>query len=821
MNLWKNFRFAARQLTKNPAFTLTILLTLGLCIGANTAIYSVVDRLFFKALPYPDPSRLVLLTTLFREGGASGVGTSQDGHQWELVRDGASLLDSAVFGSAAGVNLFAAGRVEYVINQRVSANYFHVLGIGPLIGREFSREDDKPNGPALTILSYGLWQRVFHGDPKTVGRTIDLRGSPHTVIGIMPTGFHSLPPGTEDVGTNAAADVWTPLHPSRSGEGSGTNYGIVARLKPGVTAAQANAQLNSILHEYFASKHFPPGVSAEERALQLQAGLTYDVRSSVYLMWVAVGLVLLIGCVNIAGILLARSAARSREIATRMALGAGRTRVVSELLAESVLLAVLGGALGLGIGYLALEGLVRLNPSEFAIFGSPHLDVRVMAVMLGVSLATSIVFGLVPAFDATAVDLRSALAEAGRGSAGSRRQWKRQALVFAEVALGVVIVIVAGLVIRTFAILVNANPGFDPNHVITATASLQDARYSTTSAGARLFRESLERMRQTSGVESAAVALTPPYGRPLNDCISKIAGRPPQDCLTNLTWVTPGLFETLRIRLLQGRTFNEGDNANGAPVAIVNAAFVKRFLRNERDPLGVSVTIEGKDWRVVGVVNNVQEQNGWGKEWGPIDQFSEVYVPVDQLPDALFAGANVWFSPVWIVRTRGDVGSLPDLMRRALESVDQRLPFSSFKTLFEVRGASLRQQRYEATLFSALAALAVLLAALGVYGLIAQSVAQRTREMGIRLALGATTAQVVRAAALPGITLSLAGTGFGVVLALFVTRLLKSMIWGVSSTDPLTFVAVAILVILVAGVSSTLPAMRLTRLDPALTLRDE
>lgn len=818
MTLRNDFRHAARQLAKNPAFTITILATLGLCIGANTAIYTVVDTLFFKPLPYPDPNRLVLLCTVVSKGGAFDVDTSQDGFQWELVRDHASLLDSAVYSNAAGINLVADRRVEYVINQRVSANYFHVLGIEPLVGREFTRQEDVPNGPSLTVLSYGLWQRVFHRDPAIVGRTVNLRGSPHTVVGIMPPGFRSLPAGVGSISATDPPDLWTPLRATHSGEGSGDNYGVIARLNPGVTPAQANAQLNSILQDYFARRHFPRGMSAEEKALPLQNGLTYDLRSSVHLMWGAVLLVLIIGCINIAGLLLARSATRSREIATRMALGAGRARVVAELFAEALLLAVLGGVLGLALGYVALEGLLRLNPGEFNMFGPVHLDLRVMAIMLAISLATSILFGLFPAFETTTVDLRAALAEAGRSSTGSRRQWKRQLLVLAEVALGVVLVVAAGLLVRTFNILVNASPGFDPNHVFTATASLQDPRYATAAAGARLFRESLERIRQIPGVESAAVALTPPYARALNEGVRIVGSN--NSGLTNCTYATPGLFETLRIHLLRGRLFTNGDNANAARVVVVNESFVRRYLRDQPEPLGTPIRLENKIWQIIGVVNDVQVKMGWGG-LAPVDQFAGVYVPVDQFPDGIFAMANVWFSPVWIVRTHGEIPSLPESMRRALQVVDPRLPFSSFQSIFAFRGASLQNQRYQATLFSALAILAVLLAALGIYGLIANSVAERTREMGIRLALGATPKQLVRTAAAPGIALSLGGIGCGVMLALVAARLLKSLIWRISGADPLTFVSVSVLVVLIAALSSILPALRLTRLDPAQTLRNE
>jgi predicted permease len=814
MTLWNNFRYAARQLAKSPAFTITVLATLGLCIGANTAIYSVVDAVFFRPLPYPNPDRLVMIANVYQHNGASGTETGQTGQVWELVRDHASFLNSAVYGSNGGVNLFAAGRVEYVQQQRVSANFFNVLGVAPLIGREFTRQEDVPGGPSLTILSYAMWQRLFHGDPSIIGRTVDLRGAPYTVIGIMPRGFR----------TDAPADLWTPLQPSPSGEGSGSNYAIIARLKPGVTFAQANGQLNSIMRPVIDEMHLPRSVSLEMKAVPMQIGLTVDLRSKITLMWGAVGLVLIIGCINIAGILLARSATRSREIATRMALGVGRTAVIGQLLAEAVLLAAGGALIGLIVGQFATYGLVRLSSGQFEIWNPVQLDFRVLAVMLAISLATSILFGLFPALEATSIDLRSALAEGGRSGAGSRRQWKRQALVFAEVALGVVLVIGAGLLIRTLTHLMNLNPGFNPDHVMTASLSLQDARYKTTAAGARLFRDSLARIREIPGVESGSVILNLPYERALNLNIQNISGRPITQSggLTNFIYGTPEIFTTLQMPLLRGRVFRDSDRADSLKVTVVNQAFVKHYLPTGQDAFGSQIQMMGGDgtYQIIGVVADVPQQNGWG-ESGPIAALPQMYVPADQMSDDSFQGVHTWFSPSWIVRTRATVPGLPDAMRRALEAFDPRLPFSAFHSMAEVRGQSLNQQRYQATLFSALAGLAILLAALGVYGLIAQSVAQRTREMGIRMALGASVGSVVKTAAAPGISLALAGIAAGLISALFATRLLKSLIWGVTATDPLTFIFVALLLIAVAAISSIFPALRLTRLDPAQTLRDE
>jgi predicted permease len=812
--MWSDIRFGARQLRKAPALTFTVVGTLALCLGANTAIYTVVDRLFLRPLPYPDASRLAMIMQVAEKGGVSETDNSQTGQMWEIVRDHATFLDSAVYGMPSGVNLVAGGRVEYVEQQRVSANFFHVLGVLPQIGREFRRREDVPGGPPLAILSHGLWKRDFFGDHNITGRTIELRGAPYTVIGVMPPGFR----------TDQPADLWTPLQPSTSGEGGGDNYGVIARLKPGVTLAQVNGQLASITRSAIDEMHLPKGLSVIEAAAPLQLGLTYDMRSKVKLMWSAVGLVLLIGCVNIAGILLARSATRSREIATRLALGAGRTRIIRQLLAEAFLLALGGGVFGLLVGRLVLAGLVRLNPHEFDMWGPLHMDWRVMAVMLAAALATSFLFGLFPAWEATSIELRAALSEAGRSSAGGRRQWKRQALVFAEVALGVMLVVGAGLLIRTLATLMSANPGFNPTHVLTASLSLQDARYQTTATGTRLFRDSLTRIRQIPGVESAAVALTVPYQRPLNMGVKQIPGHTldPLNTVTYFTYATPGMFETLQIPLLRGRVFTEADNASAAKVLVVNQAFLRRFLPDVADPLGVAVDIDGGAHKIVGVVGNVQQKKSWGGgQWGPVDAFAQAYEPVAQFSDKDFALVHTWFSPNWIVRTRGNVAGLPEAMRRALQSVDPQLPFSNFANMTELRANSLSQQRYLATLFSALAGLALLLAALGVYGLVAQSVTQRRREMGIRLALGATTRNVIRTAAAPGIILTLSGAAAGLLLSVFATRLLKSLIWGVSAFDPLTFAVVALVLIAVAGFASLVPSLRLSSLDPAQTLRDE
>ncbi|MBV9761594.1 MAG: ABC transporter permease [Acidobacteriaceae bacterium] len=818
MPIYRDLRYAARQLRKSPAFTLAVLVTLALCVGANTAVFSVVDTLFFRPPPYSKPEKLAVITTVRRFRGAVDVDTSQDGAQWEAVRDHANLLDAAVFGAAAGVNLVAQNRVEYIGNERVSANFFRVLGVPPLLGREFTGQEDVPNGPRLAVVSYRLWRTVFHSDPRILGETIQLRGEPHTIVGVMPEGF--LPPADTFDSDPLPIDVWTPLRPTATGEGAGNNFEVIARLKPGVTFQQADAQLQSVLRPVF-EQRMRPGLEFAERAMPFQSGATYEIARGVRLMWGAVVIVLMIGCVNIAGLLLARSAARSRELATRFALGATRRAALRELLCESLLLAVLGGALGILLGSFGLKALLLLNPGVFEIFGPVALNGRVAAIMLLVSAAASLVFGLVPALQATSLDLRSSLSEGGRASTWRRGVWTRRGLVFVEVTLGVVLVAAAGLLIRTFATLAGADPGFDPKNVMIASASLQDARYSASARGDRLFRDSLARIRQIPGVVSAAVALTPPYARPLNECASQVNGRPVNNCLVNFIYATPQMFDTLRMKLLRGRYYTESDRASTLPVAVANEAFVRRFLNHGEPMIGSTVKVEGLEWRIVGVTGNVQQKNGMGGDWGPVDAFPQLYVPVSQLPDGFFAGVHLWFSPVWMVRTHGAVPGLIEKMRAALAETDPQLPFASFHSMQTIAGRALQAERYRAVLFSTFAGLALLLAAVGVYGLIAQSVAQRTREMGIRLALGATPSDLVRTAAAPGILLSLSGVGAGLMLAAILTRLLKTLIWGVQPGDPVTFVAVGFLLLAVASLSSVLPAARLARIDPALTLRDE
>lgn len=811
MVLWNDVRFAFRQLRKSPAFTLVVLATLALCIGANTAVYSVLDAVLLRPVPYPEPDRLALVITASRQGGSENINDAQTGALFEAVRDRARALECAAFAGTGGVNFAAEGRLEYIQQQRVSAGFFHVLGVAPQFGREFTRQEDVPHGAPVVVLSYGFWRRVFHGDLGVLGRGINLKGEPYTVVGIMPRDFRTTSP----------VDVWTPLRPSRSGEGGGSNYGVVARLRAGVTWTEAAEQLKALSRGLMEEPGFPRETSSfEERIVPLQSGLTNDIRSDLLLTWAAVLAVLLIGCVNISGLLLARSGARSREIATRMALGGNRMAILRQLLVESLLLALAGGAAGIALGAYAIDWLKRLGAEKSQLWHPIELDARVLAAMLGIAVLTSLVFGLVPALQTTRIDIRSVLIEAGRGVSGGRRRWSRNVLVAAEVALSLVLLVSAGLLVKTLGYLNGLTPGFDTHNVIAAEASLQDARYQTSEAVNKLFTQTLEQIRQIPGVQSAAVALTLPYERPLNDGFRLLDGDDREGHGTEVVYATPGYFETMRIPILGGRGLLTSDTPQSAMVAVVSQSFAAKWFPGSQ-AVGHHLRAEGTSREIVGTVGDVQQHSGLSGNLGPISIEPTVYVPASQTSGGFFKVIHVWFSPKWVIRAGGPTGNLAAQVQRAIAAIDSQLPIAGLKTVDDLQGVYIRDQRYLAALFSILAGIALLLAAIGLYGLISQSITQRTHELGIRLALGATPPETMAAVMKPGILLALAGIGAGYALSLVAVRFLRHLLWGVRPTDPLTFLTMAAILLLVAALASLAPALRILRMDPAQTLRSE
>lgn len=817
----RDLRYAFRMLRKTPGFTVAAVLTLALGIGANTAVFSVADALLFTPLPYPQPSRLGVVGYHTRNvTRGENRSTGANGRMWFAVRDNTTTLDAAVIGGTAGVNLVANDRAAYVQQQRVSANYFHVVGIPPLLGREFTKDEDVPGGPAVCILNYGLWKTVFNGDQAVIGSAIQLRGEAYTVVGVLPDHF----PVTERTSFSGGqgVDLWTPLRPATSGEGGGVNYSVIARLHDGASWPEAAADVQHASPSAF--QNVARGDLAELTIEPMQRAMTAEIRQPLLMLWGAVAIVLLIACVNIAGLLLARGATRTREIATRMALGSGRSAVVRQLLVESAVLALLGGALGVLVGWVVLSVIGSLGAQVFDIWQPLGLNPRALFVTLAIALATSVFFGLAPAIQASRLDVNVGLSDGGtRAVAGGSNRWPRRLLVVAEVALGVVLLISGGLLIRTFVHLRDLDPGFDDRNIVTMSVSLQDARYKDPAAVHQLFEETLRRMRGIAGVEQAGVALGMPYTRLLNYGIVRIDGPtvdgPDNGQITNQSYVSPGYFEALKVPVRAGRVVTLADTAGSPKIAVVNDAFVARYYKSDPNVVGRHLRSGGDVREIVGVVGNVQQGSaGWGS-FGPISPLPCMYVPVAQTSSAFLTLVHTWFQPSWAVRSSLPMDALVPKLRQAIEAVDPHLPVAQVNTIAMLRGEKLAAQRFMMLLVAGLGALALLLSAVGLHGLIASGVNERTRELGIRMALGASGSQMLRNVVASGVALALIGVAIGGVAALAAARLLRSYLWGVESADPITFAAVGVTLLAVALVASILPALRVLRLDPAHTLR--
>ncbi len=797
-----DLRYAFRLIRQNWAFSLTVIAILALCIGVNTAVLAVVNSALIQPLPYPQPDQLAQLVAKFHHEGKDGSMEAFKGVTWEAIRDRTPSLDAAVYSDwVAGVNLGVDGNAVYVKQQRVCAGFFRVLGVAPLIGREFSPDEDRPGGAPAVILSHALWQKYFHGDPSVAGRGIVLRGEPYTVVGIMPAGFRS----------DTKADIWTPIRPSRTGEGGGQNYEIMARLRPGATWQQASGQLAALTQDLKREGVYDKNVDVRLTAIPLLEGLTADLRQPLMLLWAAVGFVFILGCINIGGMLLARSSGRVGEIATRLALGAPFSRIVRQLLIESTALGLLGGIAGAVAGWGALAALRQFGALTFPFLETVELDWRVLAGTLVLTLAAGLGFGLAPAWQATRVDLRSAQS-GSRGVAGRKRFLSLGGLVGGQVALTVPLLFGAGLLLRTFLHLWNLNPGFDPNHVMTARFSMQDARYKTAAEMNQLYDRALVRLHETPGIEAAAVSLSLPYERALNNGV-KVPGLM-DSVVTNMTYVTPEFFTALRIPLLRGRAFSLADSGASAKVAIVNEAFVKRYFKNGDilgQPLSAGI--------VVGIVGDVLEARaGWGN-YGPVASIPMIYIPATQAQGLTLL--HTWFSPSWIVRSSLDGPQVAKAIEDATRSADPLLPMASFRSVRDVKLESLTFQRFLAVLAGTIAALAMLLSAMGIYGLISNLVTERTKELGIRMALGSGVGRAVEVALRPGLTWVLGGVALGTAAALALERFLKSFLFGVQPGDPITLVAVGLGLLLATALASLIPASRIARLNPADTLRSE
>jgi putative ABC transport system permease protein len=814
----KDIKHSLRMFRQSPGFTATAVLALALGIGANTAIFSVVNTVLLKPLPYPEPERIVALMISSPQGNAF-VTSIPKFNVWK--EQNRVLEDISAFDAGGpGVNLSGGDRPEQIKAIRVSADYFHLFGAPIAIGRTFTSEEDRPGAGHFAVVSDGLWKRRFGADPKLVGSTIILGGEPHTVLGITGPGFVSNPP----------ADLWTPLQADPNSTDQAHYPRAAARLKPGVTLEMARAQMK-IAAEQFRRK-FPRamGPNGGFTAERLQDITVRNVRQSLLVLIAAVGFVLLIACANVASLLLARATGRQREIAIRAAIGAGRGRIIRQLLTESVLLSVTGGLLGLALGSVGVRALLAINPGNIPRIGEAGsavtLDWRVVAFTMAVSILTGILFGLIPALSASKPDLSSSLKESSsRSGTGLRQNKARGLLVITEVALALILLAGAALLIRSFQALRSVNPGFDSHNVLTMEMSLVGGRFNRTEALAQLARQAVERIEALPGVMAAATTcslpLEPSFGLPFT-----IEGRPLTDGPAHggADWrtVSPHYFDVFKIPIQRGRSFTDRDDGGGAGVVLINEAMAHEFWPKE-NPVGQLLSI-GKGMggafqepprQIIGVVGDVRD-DGLNTNPGPI-----MYIPVAQVKDGITALNNNIAPLTWAIRTKVDPYSLSTAIQNQVLSVNRDLPLAHIRSMERVVSQSTARSDFNMTLLSVFAASAMLLAAIGIYGLMAYSVQQRTQEIGIRIALGAGPSEMRNMIVFQGMRLALSGVVIGVAASFGLTRLMSSLLFGVKASDPLVFATVAVLLSAIALLATYIPARRATRIDPLTALRYE
>lgn len=803
-------RVTARQLWRNPGFSLTVIFTLMVSIGANTAVFSLVNALMLKRLPYAHPERIGTIYSRVSGPQKSDQRKLLDGGQWELLRDNVPSLMSAISAvssaGSSGVNFRAGSHVQYLHAGRISAHYLDVLGIQLVAGRNFSSEEDLPHGPKAAILSYALWRNVFSDDYAVIGQSIWLKGEPHTVVGVLPPGL-SLP---------INADIYTALQPTRAGEGQGTNFEVITRLRDGATWQQADAEINrawAAQAEDFERNN--PGTQVVYYSVSLQKGETSELRPQILTLMLATGLILVIACANLAGLTLVRMLRRTPEFATRLAIGASRWQIQRQLMLESLMLALTGGIAAMGVGWITLRGMLSLLPEDFLPVARVPLDSQVLAFALLAALLTTVLFGTLPALLAGRADLHSSMAT--RTVAVEDRLRLRQVLIAGEVALTVVLLMASGLLIRTLIHLQTLPAGFNPEGVITAKVSLDDAKYRDPVAFRKLLDESISAMRMIPDAQNVAVGLTLPYERPLNDVVTFAGGNETgQQAGTDLVYVTPGYFDTLQMQLIAGRVFTDFDGPDSEHVAIVNQSFVRKFFHGA-NPVGRFVN---KDKRVVGVINDVPVASGLNVA-APLTTEETMYIPAAQLDPQYISLIHMWFQPSWIVRTARPVEELIAPMQRALANVDPGLPFAGFYSMGDLLAENLRTQRIEVTLLTAMALMALLLSAVGIFVLVANVIVQRTREIALRIALGASLSQVIFRVSSSAAKASMAGLFSGLVLCTLLLRAMHGVLYGIGVYDAPTALFVVLTLLFVTFLAAGIPTLRIATIDPAKTLREE
>jgi putative ABC transport system permease protein len=803
MNLWQDVRYGARSLLKKPGFAFVAVLTLALAIGANSTIFSFVNAILLRPLPYSSPERLVMLDESSSKQGTNSMGVSfpnfLDWKEQNRVFEDIAAYDEDTYTVTGG------GEPEQVPGARISSGLFEIVGVSPLMGRTFRADEDRPNNDTVVILSYGLWQRRYGANPNIIGQSINVGNRPHTIIGVMPAGFR-FP---------EVAEMWRPLALDTT-MWTRNDHGLsaIARLKPGVTLEQAQAEMIRVAR-HIEEENPVTNEGFSVTVTSLRDGLVGNYRKALMILLGVVSFVLLIACANVANLLLARSTGRQKEIAIRAALGASRWRIVRQLITESLLLSVVGGALGLVLAVWGIDLLLAAIPIEFPFWMKFSLDARVLGFTLLISALTGVVFGLAPALSASKIELNETLKEGGRnaGAATGHRRL-RSLLVVLELALSLILLTGAGLMMKSFMRLQHVNAGFNPTGVLTMRVPLPKAKYDEVEKRRAFFQQLLERVRSLPGVESAGAISNLPlsgsaWGRSLT-----VEGRPVlsvgQAPMINHCVITPGYFRSMGIPLLMGRDFNETDKQDALKVTVIDERLAREYWPNE-SPVGKRIRFgppeSNEPWHtIVGVVGEVRHQR--------LDMATRksIYIPFDQIPVREMAIT---------VRSQGDPLSLVGAVRNQVRELDADQPVTAIRPMTDVISRSVWQPRLYTILFAVFAAVALVLSSVGIYGVISYSVTQRTHEIGIRMALGASARDVLRMVVGQGMILTLVGIALGLLGAFGLTRMMESLLFGVTATDPATFVGVSLLLGCVALLACYIPARRATRVDPMVALRYE